>query len=533
LNRKIAAVPALLLGMLLTACPEPPPPGPDLVDVVCICSDGCLGGQNIALPGEVCTTGSEENVEIAANFLCESKETLGIFVCKIDNCGFTQTSVVPRGCPADNGEHNTGDFGQSRIFAIVPPSRVDVSGGDINDFTLEPDELRIDTTLEGDQLQFSFVQGFLAEATFKSDGLFGDDTHTIEDGRISSSPFTVPLEPDGSFVVPAGSRNFIAHGLLDGDRLSLTLESLELSGIYDEEANLFTLEGSLEADGADLDFDVAIAGAFVNRPPRAVASGDTTVECDSADETGSVPLSGSDSFDLEGAEDIALYTWYVGADEVANGENVQVPIALGDHVVTLVVADQSGSFGSDTLTARVEDTTGPGITVVAPAAIQYAHSDTLFLDYEVGDVCTGVDAFIPLLDGADSVGGHGLADGQEIDLLTELSLGLHTFSVDALDVTGNATAASVTFEVVATPESLIEAVSIFRLRGAIQSNGVSVALRQQASAAAEQIAAGRCEQAAGIYEAFINAVRAQTGVHIDSDAAEILITDAAALQDCS
>ena len=133
---------ALLLvasALLLAGCPGPPP-GPDLVDTTCICIDQCNAGAKLRLAGAVCTDASKpDNVTEATKSLCSGKETIGFNICKITDCKAQPPILTPHGCPADNGEFKSGDFGQSLAHA-VDPSTVRISGSDIHAFTITPEE---------------------------------------------------------------------------------------------------------------------------------------------------------------------------------------------------------------------------------------------------------------------------------------------------------------------------------------------------------------------------------------------------------
>jgi hypothetical protein len=172
------------------------------------------------------------------------------------------------------------------------------------------------------------------------------------------------------------------------------------------------------------------------------------------------------------------------------------------------------------------DTTGPAITITQPTAAQYVHSATLTLDYSAFDAGgSGTRGTTALMDGADTLAGHGLASGQAIDLLTEMTVGSHTFTVSATDYLGNVSSQPVTFEIIVTPESLIEDVKRFTEEGKITlDEGRSLLRLIQAAAAAR--AKGNCKNANRMYTAFINEVEAQSGDKIDSTAAQILIADA-------
>ena len=58
----------------------------------------------------------------------------------------------------------------------------------------------------------------------------------------------------------------------------------------------------------------------------------------------------------------------------------------------------------------------------------------LTLDYSASDgLGSGVASLPATLDGLSMLAGHGLGDGQAINLLFELSLGEHTFVVNSKD----------------------------------------------------------------------------------------------------
>ena len=131
------------------------------------------------------------------------------------------------------------------------------------------------------------------------------------------------------------------------------------------------------------------------------------------------------------------------------------------------------------------------------------------------------------MDGATALPGPiGLQSNQPIKLLTELTLGTHTFSVNAMDNIGNAGSTSVTFTVVVTPDSIKDDVQQFRQSGAIDNNGNAKSLLAKLDSAAAARAIGQCSTASNIYRAFISGLQAQSGNHVDAVAAAIMIADA-------
>jgi len=178
------------------------------------------------------------------------------------------------------------------------------------------------------------------------------------------------------------------------------------------------------------------------------------------------------------------------------------------------------------ITGHKVDRKAPTATIIQPTTNQYVHSAIVTLDYTVVDGGSGVKQFTPLMDGASSLAGHGLQSGQVINLLTELSLGTHTFRIDAVDTVGNGSTAAVTFEIIVTPESIMDDVGQFFATGAIRNLDEANFLLRLLEAAARARARGNCTIAGNMYDAFVNKVRAQSGRIIDPTAAAILITDA-------
>ena len=137
------------------------------------------------------------------------------------------------------------------------------------------------------------------------------------------------------------------------------------------------------------------------------------------------------------------------------------------------------------------DKKAPVIVISSPAATSYLHNSTLTLGYTVTDGGSGVATTSPTLDGAGSVGGHGLASGQAINLLTEVASGSHVLAVHAADAVGNASDASVSFQVVVTADSIRDEVGLFRTDGDIAKQGIAQSLLAKLAAAQSSRAARR------------------------------------------
>jgi len=172
------------------------------------------------------------------------------------------------------------------------------------------------------------------------------------------------------------------------------------------------------------------------------------------------------------------------------------------------------------------DATPPAITITQPSATDYPHSAMITLDYTVGDGAgSGLATVLPTMDGATTLAGHGLVSGQTINLLTELSLGQHTFTVTAADNVGNTAAPSITFTIIVTPQSIQQDVGQFAAKGDISATATTSLLSKLRAAAAAR-ARGDCTTASNLYQAFINELNAQSGLSISATASTILVADA-------
>jgi len=127
-----------------------------------------------------------------------------------------------------------------------------------------------------------------------------------------------------------------------------------------------------------------------------------------------------------------------------------------------------------------------------------------------------------------------------IDLFSEMTLGTHTFSVNALDNVNNAATRSVTFSVIVTADSLEKEINLFLGFGCIDNGGIANSLTAKVDAAKSRIAAGDLHAAINTLSALLSQLEAQAGKHISSgctdsstntqmNAAQILITDLEAL----
>jgi microsomal dipeptidase-like Zn-dependent dipeptidase len=197
------------------------------------------------------------------------------------------------------------------------------------------------------------------------------------------------------------------------------------------------------------------------------------------------------------------------------------------NAVTAVrkVCDQEGNCSQAGPIGGIRvDRRPPDLTVREPVAKQYLHTAQVTLDYDAVDAGAGVRSVSARLDGASFLSARALESGRAIDLLTEIELGQHDFIVDADDRVGNRAATqSVQFSVIATVDSLFEAVDIFRGGGAFKNKGQANAVKAKLQTAADAQEADDCTTANERYRRLIEHLRDRAGKGIAPAAAAILI----------
>ena len=232
------------------------------------------------------------------------------------------------------------------------------------------------------------------------------------------------------------------------------------------------------------------------------------------------------------------------ADLPAGSQSVAVQLTGADDAYLMQWSGES--FGQLLESRHVQqltlDNTPPVIAINQPTAKQYTHADTLTIDYNVSDgIGSGEKSDTPKMDGSTTLtNGTLVTNHLLIDLFSEMTLGTHTFSVNALDNVNNAATQSVTFSIVVTPDSLEQEVNLFLGFGCIDSSGLANSLVSKIEAAKSRIAAGDMHSAINTFSALLNQLQAQAAKHISTgctdpnthtqfNPVQVLITDLEAL----
>ena len=278
---------------------------------------------------------------------------------------------------------------------------------------------------------------------------------------------------------------------------------IEMSGNGDDDATVFFSVAMVQPDSSP---PVITCDA----PDGVWHGADVSISCTAADAGSGL---------ANPADDAAFLLWTDVPLETETGN------AATD---TKEVCDAAGNCATaGPVSGNMVDKKAPEITIVQPVTAQYVHSATLELDYTVTDDGSEVLTVTPTMNGSPTVAGKDLSSGRVINLLTSLPLGANTFTVNAVDNVGNNASppASVTFTIIVTPQSMIDAVNQFQASGAIGRKAVRPLLAKLRNAMAKQ-SKGQCGPAGNMYGAFINQVQGQSGKSITLAAAGILIADA-------
>jgi len=204
-----------------------------------------------------------------------------------------------------------------------------------------------------------------------------------------------------------------------------------------------------------------------------------------------------------------------------------IPGADGSYTIDMSATNSAGIVEAPHSVTVVLDNAPPSIGIVSPEARPYTHAETLTLSFSESDGAgSGVASATASLDGALTLNGHGLASGQAINLLTELALGPHSFTVQSADHVNNAGQSTVSFSIVVTADSIKQDVTQFLAAGLIKNAGLANSLLAKLNAAADARSRGQCGTAANQYDAFIHALQAQAGKGVDANAAAIMTADA-------
>ncbi|MBT2288818.1 hypothetical protein J7E73_06630 [Paenibacillus albidus] len=153
------------------------------------------------------------------------------------------------------------------------------------------------------------------------------------------------------------------------------------------------------------------------------------------------------------------------------------------------------------------DSSAPELSVTEPGARAYAGTETLTLLWTAVDAMSGVDSGKT----AARLDDQAVEPGTPVPLYT-LNPGSHNFAVTVSDGAGNTRESTVTFSTYADVSSLKALVNLFREKSWIDNHGIANSLIMKLDK--------------GQVEAFLHQVQAQSGKHIQAEAASYLLRNA-------
>lgn len=297
------------------------------------------------------------------------------------------------------------------------------------------------------------------------------------------------------------------HGLFSGD------DDSTVPPDHSDFDDILPSSGPVENCTVSVDTTAPATTAAISPAPNANGwnKADVTVQLNAADNVGGL---GVKMIDYQGS----------GAQPISQtmnfGNPVNIPLsAEGATTLTYFAWDNAGNAEASHTLAVDIDKSAPNISISSPQGQDYAHTANLTTAWVSADSLSGIATDSGKLDG------NPVSNGQAVDLFF-LSLGQHTLAVNASDKAGNTTQASVTFNVVATLDSLMDATNRACSLGWISKAGICTSLRVELKAAQAASKRGSLVAARGLLKAYLNELRAQNGKAVNQQAYDLLSTDA-------
>lgn len=249
------------------------------------------------------------------------------------------------------------------------------------------------------------------------------DDHPITGAKlINNGAFASSVAADGTYAVLPNSASFFIKFLLDGNLSGLNLApSQPLGGAIDYNGGNLSLVAT--GSQGDVTVDIFLVAHYTNRPPVARAGGDLTVEC-TTHGGGVAALDGSASSDPDGDSDIVLHAWLEGFDTpsevpLGTGVNLAPLLPLGDHDITLLVADHAEAQSSDPVRVSIVDTQPPVVSALSVNPSCLWPPDHRYVRFQLGsditvateDACDPVPPEVRIVSVVSSEPDNGTGDG--------------------------------------------------------------------------------------------------------------------------
>ena len=232
--------------------------------------------------------------------------------------------------------------------------------------------------------------------------------------------------------------------------VSLLLRSADPNGVGGVRLNTWTVHGGLNVNNA-------LTLGLTNAHPVADAGADQTVTDNDANGVELITVNGGASSDADGT--IVNYEWREGATTIGFGATQSTWLAVGTHTLTLVVTDDAGDTGTDSVVVTVKPFNRPPIasassvsTVVGtPVAITLAAVDVETCELAFSLVQTPSAGTLGALGSQACVPGTPNADTAQVTYTPPSAAGVYAFMFKANDGATDSNFATVTITVAAPP----------------------------------------------------------------------------------
>jgi hypothetical protein len=199
-----------------------------------------------------------------------------------------------------------------------------------------------------------------------------------------------------------------------------------------------------------------------------------------------------------------------------------IDVRSGDHCHTVAEGDPLLPEATRTLEYRLDAT--PPVTTCAtpPFGLVFDTDDLSAVAYGISDgaLGSGIASSSSMLDGY--LAEHGvtpIANGAALDMYL-LYPGVRTVAVSAADHLGNAGVSACTFEIHATPGSMLNNLDRAFQEGRIKNRGLWNSLQAKLRAAGAAAARGQCQTERNVLAALVNELEAQRGKGADAEIAD-------------
>jgi thermitase len=232
--------------------------------------------------------------------------------------------------------------------------------------------------------------------------------------------------------------------------VSLLLRSADPNGVGSVRLNTWTIHGGLNVNNA-------LTLGLTNAHPVADAGADQTVTDNDANGVELIGLNGGASSDADGT--IVNYEWREGSTVIGFGSTQSAWLAVGAHTLTLIVTDDGGDTGTDSLVVTVKPFNRPPIAWDTTASTVVGTPITIALNAVDVEACELAFSVVqaPAAGTLGAIGSQACvpgtpnADTARVTYTPANTAGVYAFTYTAYDGTADSNVATVTITVAAPP----------------------------------------------------------------------------------